>query len=103
MLSRLRLVWPRSTASPNERCRIKCFLSSRDVKSTCEKARVVIFPSRVMANVAITNGRLLVKTLLGFADLVLQGLHFSLHFAQTDPGGCPAWAIKEINHRAGSA
>jgi hypothetical protein len=32
-------------------------LSSREVKSTGEKARVVIFPSTVMAKVAATNGR----------------------------------------------
>jgi hypothetical protein len=32
-------------------------LSSRDVKSTGEKARVVILPSKVMAKVATTNGR----------------------------------------------
>src|SRR6266550_4532194 len=56
-LSFRKVLWPINTASPSERCRIKCFLSVREVKSTGQKVRDVIFPSTVMANVAITNGR----------------------------------------------
>ncbi len=39
------------------RCRSRCILSSREVKSTGEYSRVVILPSTVMAKVAATNGR----------------------------------------------
>src|SRR5436190_21654857 len=45
------------TASPNERFRRRWSLSSREVKSTGEKVRVVILPSTVMAKVAKTKGR----------------------------------------------
>ena len=56
-LSRFSVLWPSITASESARCRNKCNLSSREVKSTGEKFRVVILPSTVMAKVALTNGR----------------------------------------------
>ena len=56
-LSRLSVLCPISTASARARCRNRCALSSREVKSTGANFRVVIFPSTVIANVAKTNGR----------------------------------------------
>jgi len=56
-LSRFKLVCPSKTASARARCRNKCSLSSREVKSTGAKFFVVTLPSTVMAKVATTNGR----------------------------------------------
>src|SRR5437870_10100758 len=57
-LSRFKLVCPSRTASARARWRNKCSLSSREVKSTGAKVRVVTLPSAVMAKVATTKGRL---------------------------------------------
>src|SRR5438046_10737736 len=57
-LSRFKLVCPIRTASARARWRNKCSLSSREVKSTGARVRVVTLPSAVMANVATTKGRL---------------------------------------------
>src|SRR6267378_708033 len=56
-LSRFKLVWPINTASAKARCRNKCNLSSREVKSTGDKFFVVTLPSTVIAKVATTTGR----------------------------------------------
>ena len=74
-------------------------MSSRLVKSTGEKVRVVIFPSTVIANVAATKGRggLRFATFLacgllafGFDDFMLQRGHFLAHLAQLYVSGLPA-------------
>ena len=57
-LSRFKLVCPSRTASARARWRNKCSLSSREVKSTGAKVRVVTLPSAVMAKVTTTKGRL---------------------------------------------
>src|SRR5262249_35668194 len=44
-------------ASAEARCRNKCNLSSRDVKSTGDRFFVVTLPSAVMAKVETTRGR----------------------------------------------
>src|SRR5437660_4484778 len=56
-LSCLSVLWPIRTASPRARCRSRCSLSSREVKSTGVKFFVVIFPSTVIAKVTATKGR----------------------------------------------
>src|SRR5205814_6026702 len=58
-LSCLSVLWPIKTASPSARCRNRCSLSSREVKSTGVKFFVVIFPSTVIAKVTATKGLLL--------------------------------------------
>src|SRR5215468_9815355 len=89
---------PMSTASPNDRSRRRWRLSSREVKSTGENARVVIFPSTVMAKVAATKGRLFglasrlrfarrgrpigASLLFVFGDLMLQRGDLFSHLAQ---------------------
>src|SRR4029077_5890408 len=110
-LSRLSVLWPIRTASASARCRNKCSLSSREVKSTGPKFRVVILPSTVMANVALTNGREMrlrdsaraVCTLLRLLDFMLHRGHFALHFAQTNTFRDPARFVEKVNDAAGSA
>src|SRR5207302_415593 len=111
------------TASASARCRKRNCLSSREVKSTGAKSRVVIFPSTVMANVALTNGRemwegplrrdLLLPDfrdaevpptfLFRLGDFMFRGRDFALHFAKLHPFHQPAWLVKEVNNAAGSA
>ena len=77
-----------------------CPAVTDEVKSTGEKFRVVIFPSTVMANVAMTKGRRefdLRADLFRFADLMLEGRDFVLHFAQLHVFGCATRLVKEIN------
>ena len=62
------------TASPNERWRRRWRLSSREVKSTGEKARVVILPSAVMAKVAATKGCLGLRLTMWEGPLRPDGL-----------------------------
>src|SRR6266436_1570783 len=124
-LSRLSVVWPTRTASASARCRNKCSLSSREVKSTGPKFRVVILPSTVMANVALTNGRAEMwerpwrrdrarpartrdtevppTFLLRLLDFMLHRGHFALHFAQTNTFRDPARFVEKVNDAAGSA
>src|ERR1043166_8208273 len=102
MLSRSTVVWPTSTASASARWRNKCILSSRDVKSTGPNSRVVILPSTVMANVAMTNGRNDlpcedVDLLLRLADLMFQRGDFALHLAQGNALREAAWLIEKVN------
>src|ERR1700730_2922241 len=104
-LSRLRVLWPIKTASASARCRKRCCLSSREVKSTGVKLRVVIFPSTVIANVALTNGRgvffremalfrdFVARTLLRLADFMLHRRDFALHFAHPNPAFHAAWPV----------
>src|SRR6266849_2229298 len=109
--SRLRVLCPIITASASARCRNKCCLSSREVKSTGAKSRVVIFPSTVMAKVALTNGREMwvlrlrdaarpARTLLRLLDFMLHRGHFALHFAQAHPFGDAARFVEEVNDPA---
>src|SRR5689334_10804521 len=96
------------TASPRARCRSKWRLSSREVKSTGENVRVVIFPSAVMAKVAMTKGRLdlrredvdLGERLFRLADLMLERRDFMFHLAQLYVFDCAARPIKQINNAA---
>src|ERR1700726_2722196 len=104
------------TASAAARCRNKCSLSSRDVKSTGVKFLVVILPSTVMAKVAATNGRrcrgsrwlpfffdgTLAASSTGslrLPDFMLQPGHFLFHIAQFDRSRGHTGAIKEVNNR----
>src|SRR4029077_16418510 len=119
-LSRLSVLWPIRTASASARCRNKWSLSSREVKSTGPKFRVVILPSTVMANVALTNGRCCrgsrwlpiffdgtlpacPTVLLRLLDFMLHRGHFALHFAQTNTFRDPARFVEKVNDAAGSA
>src|SRR4051812_16684238 len=116
-LSRSRLVWPSKTASARARWRNKCSLSSRDVKSTGPKFFVVTFPSAVIANVAMTNGRFVdaapsprsgtaerdegvASTLLGFAEFMFQRDNFLFHFAEFHVFCCATRLVKQINKSA---
>jgi hypothetical protein len=111
-LSRLSVLWPMITASASERCRNRNCLSSREVKSTGVKSRVVIFPSTVIAKVALTNGRSglvrddvnlrtgLARTLLRLRDFMLGRGNFAFHFAQAHPFRDAAGSIEEINDAA---
>src|SRR5580700_4614245 len=119
-LSCLSVLWPINTASPSERCRSKCSLSSRDVKSTGEKARVVIFPSTVIAKVAMTKGRDGMwepRTLSGrrgffrdtevtpaflfcFADFMLESRDFLFHLTQGNMRRRAARFVEEVNDAA---
>src|SRR5881392_2221906 len=117
------------TASDNARCRKRNCLSSREVKSTGAKSRVVIFPSTVIAKVALTNGRALflfcrgssllpdfldetlaasptvlcraTRCLLRLRDFMLRRLNFALHFAQLHALGVAARFVEEVNNAAG--
>src|ERR1700730_17665878 len=97
------------TASPSARCRSKCSLSSREVKSTGENVRVVILPSTVMAKVAMTKGRadfrdedvgpfdwrsgqVLARLLFRFADFMLERGDFALHLAHAHVLQFAAWS-----------
>ena len=99
------------TASANARWRNKWVLSSREVKSTGERLRVVILPSTVMAKVALTNGRCdfrgadgdLRADLLWLADFMLECRDFPLHLAQAYMSRHAAWFVEEINDRAWNA
>jgi len=110
-LSCLSVLWPIKTASPNERWRNKCILSSREVKSTGEKFRVVIFPSTVMAKVTTTNGRSdfrgndvdLCADLFRFADLMFESSDLALHLAQFHAFHFATRFVKEVNDAAGKA
>src|SRR5437016_4918902 len=123
-LSRFSVLCPTRTASANARWRNKCSLSSREVKSTGEKVLVVILPSTVIANVAVTKGRRKTRarfgrsrtrrlnfereteapaTLFRFANLMLQRRNFFLHFAQFHVRNYAAGFVKEINQSAGKA
>jgi len=94
------------------------------VKSIGEKFLVVIFPSTVIAKVAATNGRRRTRvrfgrrwtsrldfereteappTLFRFADLMLQGRNFLLHFAQSHVSDYAARSVKEIDDSARNA
>src|SRR5262249_3532 len=116
-LSRFKLVCPIRTASAKARCRNKCSLSSREVKSTGASFRVVTLPSAVMAKVATTKGRLTTRERplrrdvfpnrdtkvpptfsFGFAELVFKRHHFLFHVAQFYPCRYSARPVKEINH-----
>src|SRR5438132_3787016 len=66
-LSRCKLVCPINTASAKARCRNKCNLSSREVKSTGDKFFVVTLPSTVIAKVATTTGRWRLRFMTGKA------------------------------------
>src|SRR5260370_39533619 len=107
-LSRLSVLCPIKTASANARWRNKCSLSSREVKSTGEKLRVVILASTVMAKVALTNGRCdfrgadgdLRADLLRLADFMLECRDFPLHLAQAYMSRHAAWFVEEIDDRA---
>src|SRR3984893_7400220 len=108
-LSRLRVLWPIKTASASARCRKRNCLSSSEVKSTGVKSRVVIFPSTVIANVALTNGYAdfraadadLRRRLLRLRDFMLGRCDFAFHFAEFHPLGDAAWSIEEVNDAAG--
>src|SRR3954447_14170632 len=107
------------TASASARCWKRNCLSSREVKSTGAKSRVVIFPSTVMAKVALTKGLFVWResrwlpdfffgtpaasptVLLRLGDFMLRSLHFALHFAQLHALGDAARFVKEINEAAG--
>src|ERR1700730_4744385 len=97
------------TASPSARCRSKCSLSSREVKSTGENVRVVILPSTVMAKVAMTKGRAgfrdddvdLTRPLFRFTDFMLEGGDFALHLAHAHMPHFAAWSVEEVNNTAG--
>src|SRR5689334_13465246 len=110
-LSRSSVVCPSKTASASARCRNKCCLSSRDVKSTGVKLRVVILPSSVIANVALTNGRSdfraedvdlrpratrLGRALLRLRDFMFCARHLALHFADPDAFRFAARFIEEV-------
>src|SRR6202011_4321577 len=110
-LSCLSVLWPSRTASARARCRNKCTLSSREGKSTGPKPRVVIFPSTVIANVALTNGREVcdlrsrdaaraARTLLRLLDFMFHRRHFTLHFAQRHPFRDAARFVEEVNDAA---
>src|SRR5439155_22763490 len=116
-LSRLRVLCPIITASASARCRNKCRLSSGEVKSTGAKSRVVIFPSTVMAKVALTNGREMwalplgdtvrpvragraARTLLRLLDFMLHRRHFALHFAHRHAFRDAARFVAEVNNAA---
>src|SRR2546421_569235 len=113
------------TASASERCRNKCCLSSREVKSTGAKSRVVILPSTVMAKVALTNGRAdfwgkgvdlrdtarpvrrldglvrrRARTLFRLRDFMLRRGHFAFHFAQAHAFRDAARFVEEVNEAA---
>src|ERR1700730_8793389 len=110
------------TASARERWRNRNCLSSREVKSAGAEFGVVIFPSTVIANVALTNGRsepdwrlaerrlrrvLLFETLaasradlLRLRDFMLGRCDFAFHFAEFHALGDAAWSIKEVNDAA---
>src|SRR5205807_7232734 len=119
-LSRLSVLCPIRTASASARCRNKCCLSSREVKSTGAKSRVVIFPSTVMAKVALTNGREMwalrlgdtahpvragraARTLLRLLDFMLHRRHFAFHFAQAHAFRDAARFVEEVNNAAWEA
>src|SRR5690349_873815 len=117
-LSRSRLVWPSRTASARARCRNKCSLSSREVKSTGPKFFVVTLPSAVMAKVAMTNGRLRMESplrrfgrdtkvpptfLLGFAEFMFQRDNFLFHFAEFHVFRCATRLVEQINKSAWEA
>src|SRR5437870_7492670 len=113
------------TASASARCRKRCSLSSREVKSTGAKSRVVIFPSTVMAKVAETKGRpemwegplrrdldFLRPTrdaevpptfLSRLRDFMFRRGHFALHLAQFHPLHDTARFVEEVNDAAGEA
>jgi len=99
-------------------------LSSREVKSTGVKSRVVIFPSTVMANVALTNGRGMWEGplrrdcffaancrdtevpptfLFRLRDFMFRRGHFALHLAQFHPLHDTARFVEEVNNAAGEA
>src|SRR6266700_3586694 len=123
-LSRLSVLCPTRTASASARCRNKCSLSSREVKSTGEKFRVVTLPSTVIAKVAATNGRRemwersgrrraprpsldreteIPPALFRFADFMSQRRDFFLHLAQLHVCDHAARFVKEINNSPGQA
>src|SRR5205807_4384101 len=123
-LSRLSVLCPIRTASASARCRNKCCLSSREVKSTGAKSRVVIFPSTVMAKVAETKGREVWEgplrrnldfprpirdaevppTFLSWLrDFMFRRGHFALHLAQLHPLHDTARFVEEVNNAAGEA
>lgn len=97
-------------------------MSSREVKSIGEKARVVILPSTVIAKVAATRGRLEIldpplrrggvlarrrgtkaaPTLFVLRDFMLQRFDFPAHFPQLHVPRLAARFVKEINDPPGS-
>src|SRR5688572_9578471 len=104
-----------------DRWRNKWVLSSREVKSTGEKALVVIFPSTVMAKVTATNGRFglpmwegplcpdlsrrtkaapTLVLLFFLGDFMLEGFVFLFHVAHPDVAGGATWFVEEINDAA---
>src|SRR5437867_6590507 len=103
------------TASASARCRKRNCLSSREVKSTGAKSRVVIFPSTVIANVALTNGRFFCRgsrrlpffldgtlaasptALFRLRDFMFRRRDFALHLAELHPLGDAARFIEEVN------
>src|SRR3954452_21806349 len=117
-LSRSRLVWPSRTASARARCRKRCSVSSREVKSTGPTLFVVTLPSAVMAKVATTNGRLRIEWplcrvgrdtkvpatfLLGFAELMFQRYNFLFHRAEFHVSGWATRLVEQINKSSGKA
>src|ERR1700682_410942 len=91
------------TASPRARCRRRCVLSSREVKSTGEKFFVVILPSTVIANVTATNGSLHLFLFFFFGDLMLERGEFLLHLAHFHMPNRATWPIEEIDDAARQA
>src|SRR5205085_9958141 len=103
-----------STGSARARCRKRKCLSSREVKSTGVKSRMVIFPSTVMANVALTNGRISffrdggrrrdtarpARTLFRLRDFMFRRGHLALHLAQFHPLHDAARFVEEVNDAA---
>src|SRR5205823_3239890 len=95
-------------------------LSSREVKSTGPKSRAVIFPSTVIANVALTNGRTEMwerplrrnafcrdaevppTFLLRLRDFMFRRGHFAFHFTQLHALGDAARFVEEVNDSARS-
>src|SRR5450432_919510 len=106
-LSRVSVLRPMRTASPNERWRSRWRLSSREVKSTGVKFRVVILPSTVMAKVAARKGRgggrlrlSVRRASLGFGDFMLQRRHFFPHLFHFHVAGLAARFVEKINEPA---
>jgi len=111
---------PIITASASARCRNKCSLSSREVKSTGPNSRVVILPSTVIANVALTNGREMWEGplrrdllfpdfrdaevpptfLLRLRDFMFRRGHFALHLAQFHAFRDTARFVEKVNNSA---
>src|ERR1700686_2567500 len=105
------------TASPRARCRSKCSLSSREVKSTGVKFFVVIFPSTVIAKVTATKGRFgrrrdasprclserdggVASTSFFLGDFMLERDELFFHLAHFHVARLAARFVEEINDPA---